>query len=201
MRIHAKVQLPVLKKARAVFYKPFEPLERISEPHDTRPYKSTALDAIESLINAGDYYLARIMSAELIDSGLRGLHYLQTYERTLIRGIVTFAYTGWVAYSSLYIFRPLDQIQPSRLSARSSLLVNVATLVTLFGFWALFKVQQSPLTFYVYIAFPCYFWRHVLLQGLPSLPKLRGHKKIYYFWLAIAAITSITALQGMVVSD
>lgn len=141
------------------------------------------------------------MSAELINTALGGLHYLQTYERFLIRGIVTFAYVGWAAYASLFIFRPLDQTRPQRLPSWASFLVNAVALTTLMGFWTLFAVQRSPWTFYIYIAFPCYFWRQVLLQGIPALLHLPRYKKVDYSRVLISVIASVAVLQGMVVSS
>ena len=140
------------------------------------------------------------MSAELINTALGGLHYLQTYERFLIRGIVTFAYVGWAAYASLFIFRPLDQNRPHRFSSWASFLVSAVALTTLMGFWTLFAVQRSPWTFYLYIAFPCYFWHQVLLQGIPALLNLSGYKKADCSRVLISTIASISVLQGMVVS-
>jgi hypothetical protein len=130
---------------------------------------------------------------------LDGLHYLQTYERLLIRGIVTAAYTGWAAYASLYIFRPLDYSH-SNVSHWSLYAATAVAGVTLIGFWALFMIQSSPWTFYVYIAFPCYFWRQFLVQTIPALQGRRDFKNpISYAGIISKAILVVAVLQGMVV--
>jgi hypothetical protein len=33
----------------------------------------------------------------------------------------------------------------------------------------MFTVQKSPFMFYVYIAFPCYFWQQFLVQIIPAV--------------------------------
>ena len=189
-----------LKKARAILYRPFGPLEKITDIQLHESYRVTTLKKIERLIGDGDWYGARKMSAELINTALDGLHYLQTYERFLIRGIVTFAYVGWAAYASLFIFRPLDQNRPHRFPPWASFLVNAVALATFIGFWALFAVQRSPWTFYIYITFPCYFWHQVLLQGIPALLHLPGYKKVDCLRVLLSTMASVAALQGMVVS-
>jgi phosphatidylinositol glycan class N len=114
------------------------------------------LKEIETLISRNDWYDARLRSSELIDSALKGLRYLQTYDRHLISGIVTAAYLGWAAYSSLYVFQP-----PTSTGDRVSTVVDLFSLSALFAFWTYFILQDSPWTFYIYILFPCYFWQQV----------------------------------------
>ncbi|KAG6822351.1 hypothetical protein H0H92_014189, partial [Tricholoma furcatifolium] len=91
------------------------------------------------------FFAARLESAKLIKAGLSGLHYLQTYERLLIRGIVTAAYIGWAAYAFLYIFRPLDLEGPKEASG-GAVFVHAAAVLTLVGFWTLFALQVHLLS-------------------------------------------------------
>jgi phosphatidylinositol glycan class N len=151
------------------------------------------------LIEIKDWYNARKLSAELIATGLDGLHYLQTYERLLIRAIVTAAYIGWAAYASLFLFRPLDYITGPLKLSQSSYIVSSATYTTLIAFWILFAIQRSPWTFYVYIAFPCYFWRQFLLQVIPALQNRLPNQPINYLEVATRGCVTFAILQGMVV--
>lgn len=138
------------------------------------------------------------MSADLIKTGLAGLHYLQTYDRLLIRGIVTAAYIGWAAYASLFIFRPLDYATPPLKSSWTHILVNTTSAVTLLSFWILFAIQRSPWSFYVYIAFPCYFWQQFLLQVIP-VSQTRTVWSMNHLRVLMSACMTIGVLHGMVV--
>lgn len=183
-----------LKKSRALFYKPFIALEGTDVTNDP-PHRLSNLANIEKLIRVKDWRAARLASAQLIRTSLDGLHYLQTYDRFLIRGIVIFAYVGWVAYTTLYIFRPLDFVKAEE--ASGSISVHVMVAVILLGFWTWFALQHAPFTFYVYIAFPCYFWHQFLQQAMARLhvPPCAS----YWKFLIGAGITFI-AVQAMVVS-
>ncbi|GLB34289.1 putative phosphatidylinositolglycan class N (PIG-N) [Lyophyllum shimeji] len=187
-----------LKKSRTLFYKPFSSLEKSSGPHHQGPYRIMALKQIEGLIRQKQWHAARAASAELIQTGLDGLHYLQTYERRLIRGIVTAAYVGWAVYASLYIFRPADYVMASRSSTWSSF-VHATAGVTLAGFWALFAVQRAPWSFYVYIAFPCYFWHQFLSRGLLGLWSQLRASRVSYWQVLGSVVMTLVVLQGMVV--
>ncbi|KAG6917574.1 hypothetical protein DXG01_002043 [Tephrocybe rancida] len=137
-----------LKKARTLFYKPFKALEGLDATSDKR-HRITSLADIERFIETKDWNAARLASAQLIRTGLSGLHYLQTYERLLIRGIVTAAYIGWAAYASLYVFRPLDFAGSQKVSG--TVIVHATAALTLVAFWALFALQHAPSTFYVMV--------------------------------------------------
>ena len=66
--------------------------------------------------------------------------------------------------------------------------------------WTLFAVQKYPLTFFVYVVFPCYFWREVLVKFSGPLlemylsNKLQGSARFMF-----RAVFVIAALQSMVV--
>lgn len=146
------------KKAHTVLYSPFPSLQNDGE---------TDLRIIESLLSTRQWSKARQQSQRFVENALKGLHYLQTYDRTLIRVIVTFAYLGWAAYTCLYLFRPSEEDIPPSAAYRQG--ANFLTYGTLVLSWAIFFVQKSPLTFYVYVAFPVYFWQQFLVHGAQSL--------------------------------
>ncbi|KAJ7606827.1 Phosphatidylinositolglycan class N-domain-containing protein [Roridomyces roridus] len=178
-----------LKKNRTVLYTPFATLEGSGTSN-----RFARLSSIEQAITSEEWTTARHLSAELIRDALEGLRYLQTYERMLIRGMAIAAYTGWAAYASLFIFRPLD-----RYNGRSNLgaLITALSGFTFSSFCILFAVQGSPWTYYLYIAFPVYFWQQFLAQVLPVL-RTSGLQLKRPFRVVLYGALVITALQSMV---
>lgn len=187
-----------LKQSRAIFYKPYTPLEISPQSHELP--RMALIATIEKLIEEKNWYEARKLSTELITTALSGLHYLQTYERLLIRVIVTAAYLGWAAYASLFLFRPLDYITGPLKPSWSSSIVSAAAFITLATFFILFAIQQSPWTFYLYIAFPYYFWQQFLRQAIPAFHNhLRvRNRPMNYFKVAMRVGVITVVLQGMV---
>jgi len=120
---------------------------------------------IETLLRERKWELSRQACSDIISESLKGLHYLQTYDRFLIKTLVAAAYFGWAAYASLYVLRPSDNFPESAARALAAArLIKIASWSILIGFWASFALQKRPWTFYVYIAFPCYFWQEFFLQ-------------------------------------
>ncbi|KAG2365546.1 Phosphatidylinositolglycan class N-domain-containing protein [Suillus spraguei] len=150
-----------LKAVQTILYKVFEPLEEVSQ--DGKPLRVSWLSKIERLISDGRLFEARQEATELINVALRGLQYLATYNRVLIRIIVMIAYLGWCAYASLSMFPP--PISP--VSDRQRTVVRLTTATILATFWVLFAAEKAPWKFYVYVTFPCYFWQQFVLHGVP----------------------------------
>ncbi|KAJ6541822.1 Phosphatidylinositolglycan class N-domain-containing protein [Mycena capillaripes] len=179
-----------LKMAHTVLYKPFGlegsgPASRLSK-----------LSQIENAISEEQWRVARELSAELIKDGLEGLRYLQTYERRLIKAMATAAYTGWAAYAALFIFRPLDTY-----GVKSSVRAVVTSFAAfaLTTFWILFGIQRSPWTYYLYIAFPCYFWHQFIVQILPLLRMSASQiRRVGYTRIVLYGTLVIVVLQSMV---
>ena len=185
-----------LKKQHALLYKPFSPLADVSDIDG-----SPQIAHIEDLLEGRQWHAAREASLKLIQDSLDGLHYLQTYDRFLIKALVTAAYTGWIAFASLYIFRPKDNIPASYfVSSPLTTIVNISGGATILILWTLFLLQKSPVMFYVYSAFPCYFWHRFLVQIIPVIRFHSGQKKTYkYVWFLVEAGMVAMALLGMVV--
>ncbi|KAI6039441.1 Phosphatidylinositolglycan class N-domain-containing protein [Pisolithus marmoratus] len=181
-----------MKAAHAIFYKPFDLLERKELGVPARMQKVTT---IERLIAEGKWYDARRYSMELSEACLQGLRYLETYDRLLIRAIVIVAYLGWAAYTSISLLPPVTPLSASRKRA-----IDAAAIVVLLGFWAAFWVQKSPGTFYVYVAFPCYFWREFYSRGIPALRRCVSESSLTYRTLFAQLTVVISALQSMVLA-
>lgn len=107
--------------------------------------------------------------------------------------MVVIAYLGWAAYGATTILFP---DHPPSFNAA----ISGVALVTLGTSWTLFAVQKYPLTFYVYVVFPCYFWREVLVTASgPLLELYRSGKLRGSIKLLLHAVFVIAALQSMVV--
>ncbi|KIY52039.1 PigN-domain-containing protein [Fistulina hepatica ATCC 64428] len=174
-----------LKRRHTLFFKPFSALET----GETR--RDTMLQKTEHLISVGDYDAARRTARQLIELTVEGTRYLLTYERFLIRAIAIAAYTGWAAYAALYIWKP---------NLRSLVVDRVAR--TIFGLilvshWAVFALQKSPWTYYVYVVFPCYFWHQFATLGGPSLADLRWDQ-LRVLPLALRIVSIVAVLLSMV---
>lgn len=84
--------------------------------------------------------------------------------------MVLAAYLGWIAFGAVSIALPADNAGVAEGLGRS-LILDVAAVSCLATFWAAFAKQHSPLTFYVYICFPVYFWHQSLLRSQGVLRK------------------------------
>ena len=102
--------LSELKGKHTFFYVPFAPLAEVSAIN-TVPQ----LSVIDTVLQQQKWELTRQACPHLIRESLKGLHYLQTHDRFLIKGFVAAAaYLGWAVNISLYILRPSHNFPRSR---------------------------------------------------------------------------------------
>jgi phosphatidylinositol glycan class N len=107
--------------------------------------------------------------------------------------VVVTAYLGWAVYGATVILLPH---QP----ASCGYVISGVAFVVLGVSWTLFAIQRYPLTYYVYIVFPCYFWREALVTSSgPLLASYRSGKLRASMKLLLRAVFVIAALQSMVV--
>ncbi|THH07373.1 hypothetical protein EW145_g3421 [Phellinidium pouzarii] len=160
-----------LKSAHKIAFAPFPGLS--TQDASDLP-GSNHLLKIEHLVNSEKWEDARIEAANLIQLCLDGLRYLETYtilffflyDRVMLRTIVTTGYLGWSAFSAMALFfKPAISLQKFHLSWKN-VAVNASALTILLAFYTLFAVQREPWTYYLYVAFPCYFWWSVTLRYL-----------------------------------
>ncbi|KAI0075163.1 PigN-domain-containing protein [Panus rudis PR-1116 ss-1] len=183
------------KRQHALFYKQYEYFTQhgLSE---AAPGEAL-LTSIEALLAKGSYNEARALSAELINHTLEGLRYLQTYDRTLIGAMVVVAYLGWIAYGAIAVLNIPPPPKPK-------VTVWTVSLTSLLLSWSLFAVQRSPVTFYLYVTFPVYFWYQVLSQiDIPKLFTKTQSQSTFISKLlrfAVSGIVVVAILQSMVVA-
>ncbi|KAJ3562843.1 hypothetical protein NP233_g9326 [Leucocoprinus birnbaumii] len=131
-----------------------------------------------------------------------GLHYLQTYDRTLLRTIVTFAHIGWMLYASLYIIRPLDQPRQQVAKTITNGAMKFLPLAIAGACWVVFTIQRSPWSYYFYVSFPAYFWFQFIRQGVPYFSGLDVgvrvvgglRENVMQILLAVAALLGLAVL-------
>ncbi|KAF2019347.1 GPI ethanolamine phosphate transferase 1 [Aaosphaeria arxii CBS 175.79] len=155
------------KKSTELRYKPYAELG--DETHSVE-YR---IAHIQGLMDQGDSEEAIKETTALIQTGIQGLRYLQTYDWLFLRTLVTAGYVGWIAYA---ITTVLDL---HVLHGKSETLRSVPSMIifssTLVGLYSVLFVQKSPWIYYVYAFFPVMFWEEVwasrpaLVQGCKVL--------------------------------
>ncbi|KAF8708239.1 Phosphatidylinositolglycan class N (PIG-N), partial [Rhizoctonia solani] len=152
-----------IKSKHHLRYKSFPPLEPYAG--GALPPGALELREIERLLAAQDWKAVRQRAQHLIDITLEGLGYLQRY---VLRFIVTAGYTGWMLLSALHVLHthvlPPNPVLKSTNDTGISVLDLLASMVSLFTA-GIFAYQRSPWTYYLYAAFPIYFFRSILREG------------------------------------
>ena len=144
------------KKASAIRYKPYALLG-----HDDQT-SSSRIAEVESLIAQEQYDEAITRSLELMQMGLGGMRYLQTYDWLFLRTLVTAGYLGWIAFAmatvvDLYVLQGRFETKrtSTSLAASSSVFVAICSLL---------YAQSSSWTYYAYAIFPAVFWEEVFAR-------------------------------------
>lgn len=144
------------KRASEIRYKPFSPLSTKNHSMDHR------FEKIRAAIDHGQYDIAILLSQDLLNLGLDGLRYLQTYDWLFLRALVSFGYLGWIAFALTTVI-DLHVVQGITQTSRTEFTLAAfgASLVALFSFlW----VRKAPVTFYAYVVFPLGFWEEVIAR-------------------------------------
>jgi phosphatidylinositol glycan class N len=145
-----------LKKSTELRYKPFAGLG--DEAHSVEHRVSE----IQKVIDAGHVEDAILQTYELIDLGLEGLRYLQTYDWLFLRTLITLGYVGWIVFAITTVIdlHVLTEDMPAQRTTQSVAAFS-SVLVVLYAI--LFK-QQSPIVYYLYAFFPVFFWEEIYVR-------------------------------------
>ncbi|KAF2124937.1 PigN-domain-containing protein [Dothidotthia symphoricarpi CBS 119687] len=142
-----------LRMSGQLYYKPFPGLG--DETHSVEHRVSL----IQKSIDEDDAEDAIRRTYELIDTGLEGLRYLQTYDWLFLRTLVTAGYIGWIVFAittviDLHVLNEASQAQRTT----QSIVVFSSILAVLY---AVLLKQRSPLVYYAYALFPVFFWEEI----------------------------------------
>lgn len=159
------------KRNSQLRYRPYEPLSGTEIGGGATA--DARIASIRALVDAGKYEEAIEESKTLIDVGLAGMRYIQTYDWLFLRVMITVGFLGWMAFAlatvvDLFVLH--GKTQPSRSLAGMSGFLSV-----LLGLYASFVASKSPVSYYLYAFFPVFFWEEVfarresLVQGSKAL--------------------------------
>ncbi|KAK3113301.1 Glycosyl phosphatidyl inositol anchor synthesis [Teratosphaeriaceae sp. CCFEE 6253] len=144
------------KKATVLRYKPYGAFASAGHTTDMR------LTQVESLIEGGQYEDAMRASDELIQLGLQGLRYLQTYDWLFLRTLITIGYLGWIAFA--FTTAVDAYVLDGKYDAERTTLSIAAFASVLVAMYSFLFVQTSPSTYYLYAFFPVMFWEEVFAR-------------------------------------
>lgn len=183
------------KRATELRYRPFPPLGDRYHSVDHR------MGEIRVAIDQGQFDRAIIISQDLLNLGLDGLRYLQTYDWLFLRALVTIGYLGWIAFALTTII-DLHVLQGVTQNSRTGFTLAAfgALLAALFSFlW----IRKAPITFYAYAIFPVVFWeevvarREAVAKGSGLLIRNVQSKKDFLL-LGVGAFAFIGLLEALV---
>ncbi|KAL8732040.1 MAG: hypothetical protein Q9166_002992 [cf. Caloplaca sp. 2 TL-2023] len=153
------------KKASEIRYRPYTKLGDKEHSVERR-----ILD-IRNAIDQDQFKQAISMSQVLLQIGLEGMRYLQTYDWLFLRMLVTIGYLGWIAFALTTV------IDLHVLQNKGEHLRNTATSA---GFGAILSgllltlwLRSAPYTYYLYAMFPVVFWEEVLQRRSALISGIR----------------------------
>lgn len=183
------------KRSTSFRFKPYPPFARDgASPNDriTAIYKLILNDKHEEAIKS---------SSELLQDGLQGLRYLQTYDWLFLRTLITVGYLGWIAYALSTVI-DLHVLQGSIASERTLTTTSIFTS-TLVLLYSSFIIERSPITYYAYAFFPVLFWEEVFarrkgcIAGMKVLfGRVEGSSK--YVTFGFQAVFYLAVLEALV---
>jgi phosphatidylinositol glycan class N len=141
------------RRATTLLYKPYEPFGDDQHSIDSQVFE------IRHLIANKKFEESIMRSSELLQTGLRGLRYLQTYDWLFLRTLVTAGYLGWIAYALTTVI-DLHVLHGSSSPIRTPFSTMCFTSL-LVGLYSVFWIQKSSWRYYAYGIFPIFFWEEV----------------------------------------
>jgi phosphatidylinositol glycan class N len=141
------------KKASELRYRSYQPLSREAQSPEER------VAAIRNLIDSEKYEEAIEESDTLLNVGLDGLRYLQTYDWLFLRALITIGYLGWMVFALTTVID--SYVLQSSTPPCRTLASNIVFSSILASLYASFIMSKSPLNYYLYAFFPVMFWEEV----------------------------------------
>lgn len=183
------------KKSSVLRYQPFPPLS------DKEMSVEHRIDEISKLIKGGSPEEAIAKAHQLLNLGLDGLRYLQTYDWLFLRALVTLGYLGWIAFALTFVIN-LYVLEGETETSRT-LSTTIAFSSAGVGLFAVLAVQKSPLTYYAYAIFPIFFWEEVYarrnaLQGGGKALFRNLNSPSQKFSVALKSLAFVCTLEAMV---
>ena len=142
------------KKATEIRYRPYAKLGAGLHSAEQR------ISEIRHAIDQGHFEEGITMSQDLLQIGLEGMRYLQTYDWLFLRMLVTLGYFGWIAYALTTVI-DLHVLQNNGTYNRNTATSALCGIV-LSGISILLWLRSAPYTYYLYALFPVIFWEEVL---------------------------------------
>lgn len=177
------------KKSSELRFRPYQPLSEHGHTSEQR------VAAIRDLIKDGKYEEAIEETEALIQFGLQGLRYLQTYDWLFLRALITIGYIGWMVYAlatvvNLHVLQ--GAVEPSRDTISTAISSSVYVLMA-----ASFIASKSPVTYYAYAFFPVFFWEETYARR-ESL--IRGANVIFGNTRPVSLLFGSAAYVGIIIS-
>jgi len=135
------------REIRQLFLRKFKALERAG----------ALLVEAEDLLEDSRFQEAEVACKDSMSISIDALRYYQTYDRQYLITVVVLGYLGWILLLSMELAIPNGKAE-----------FNVAAKLVLAGFIlasVLQVLEQSPFMYHVYLAFPAWFWTHVVRHG------------------------------------
>lgn len=183
------------KRATQLQYKPFSKLG--DEKHSV----NHRVTEIQTLIRQGQFDQAITMSQELLNLGLEGLRYLQTYDWLFLRLLVTLGYLGWITFAITTVI-DMHVLQGKTQTLRTTV-TTMAFGGLLVGAFSALWFRKAPYTYYAYTIFPFIFWEEVFASrgaifagGRQILRGIESKKEV--FLLGIKALGFVGLMEALV---
>ena len=185
------------KRERELRYRPFPAFSKNGSIEDR-------LIQIRKTIDNSNFEQSINESRELLQLGLNGLRYLQTYDWLFLRALVTFGYLGWIAFAATTVI-DLHVLDQRTATIRTSS-TNAAFGAIIVGLYSALWLRSSPLTYYAYSFFPIFFWEEVIAQRTTltlGSKKLLGHitSRQALFTFGLKTLASVGLLEALVGLD
>lgn len=190
----------LLKSQRTLLFRPF------SEAKTCRSLIAQVESALakyptaEAPIPAGEVSALLEMISHIQSLAIDGIMYYQTYDWAFLMTVVTLGYVGWMLFAIVFILRyRQDEVDVHLLKYAHGLNTESArhmVHVPLFIFVVyavILLIEGSPIQYFFYLGYPCYFWRSIIsnrhiLHGL--LEQIRRNRKTL-LWTGIGVVVVV----------